>query len=91
MVDGIEIWITCKRLKLMRKAGSLQLIPNSAPSTIVWCQCEIWIENKQKLHCKVVYFLWDLGDLSLTSVTQPIYDTFVSSKQCKIIEEKQLS
>ena len=40
MVDGAEFRITCKRLKLLRKAGCLQLIQNSAPSTIVWHQCE---------------------------------------------------
>ena len=43
IVDGAEFWITCKRLKLLRKAGRLQLIQNSAPSTIVWRQCDIRI------------------------------------------------
>ena len=33
------------RLKLLRKAGSLQLIQNSAPSAIVWRQCDIQIEH----------------------------------------------
>ena len=43
MVDGAEFWITCKRLKLLRKAGRLQSIQNSAPSTIRWRQCDIRI------------------------------------------------
>ena len=41
MVDGTKFWINCKRLKLLRKAGHLQLIQNSAPYTIVRCQCDI--------------------------------------------------
>ena len=43
MVDGAKFWITCKWLTLLRKAGCLQLIQNLAPSTIVWCQCDIRI------------------------------------------------
>ena len=43
MVDGTEFWITCKRLKLLRKADRLQLIQNSVPSTIVWRQFDIRI------------------------------------------------
>ena len=43
MVDGAEFWIACKRLKLLRKADRLQLIQNSVPSTIVWCQFDIRI------------------------------------------------
>ena len=45
MVDGAEFWITCKWLKLLRKAGCLQLIQNSAPSTIGWRQCDIWMKR----------------------------------------------
>ena len=41
MVDGAEFWITCKGLKLLRKTVRLQLIQNSAPSTILWRQCDI--------------------------------------------------
>ena len=43
MVDGAKFWIIWKRLKLLRKAGHLQLIQNSAPSIIMWRQCDIWI------------------------------------------------
>ena len=32
MVDGAKFWIICNWLKLLRKAGRLQLIQNSAPS-----------------------------------------------------------
>ena len=41
MVDGTKFLITCRRLKELRKASRLQLIQNSAPSTIYWCQCDI--------------------------------------------------
>ena len=34
--QGPLFWISCKRLKLLRKAGSLQLIQNSAPSVAGW-------------------------------------------------------
>ena len=43
MVHGAEFQITCKRLKLRRKAGRLQLIQNLAQSTILWRQCDIRI------------------------------------------------
>ena len=33
--------ITCKRLKLLRKASRLQLIQNSMPSVAGWRQCDI--------------------------------------------------
>ena len=41
MVDGAKFLITCKQLKLLRKAVRLQLIQNSAPSTIVRRQCKV--------------------------------------------------
>ena len=56
MVDGGEFWITCKRLEELRKAGWLQLIQNSAASTIVWCQCDIRIVIMSK-HYRNKY-LW---------------------------------
>ena len=42
--QGCSFWITHKQLKLMRKAGSLQLIQNSAPSVAGWHQCCIRID-----------------------------------------------
>ena len=42
--EGAEFWISCKRLKLLRKAGRLQLIQNSAPSVTWWRQCDILIQ-----------------------------------------------
>ena len=41
--EGAEFWISCKRLKLLRKAGRLQLIQNSAHSVARQCQCNIRI------------------------------------------------
>ena len=37
--QGCLFWITCKRIKLMRKVGHLQLIQNSVPSVAGWHQC----------------------------------------------------
>ena len=41
MVDGAKFWISCQQLIILRKASHWQLIQNSAPSTIVWRQCDI--------------------------------------------------
>ena len=32
VTKGAEFWVSCKQLKLLRKAGCLQLIQNSTPS-----------------------------------------------------------
>ena len=44
MVDAAKFQITCKQLKLQRKAGRLQIIQNSGPSTILWRQYGIGIQ-----------------------------------------------
>ena len=41
--QGHLFWITCKPLKLLRKASHLQVIQNSAPSVVRRCQCDIRI------------------------------------------------
>ena len=46
--EGVEFWISCKWLKLQRKAGRLQLIQNLAPSAARWRQCDIRIHNNLK-------------------------------------------
>ena len=45
IVDGDKFWISfCfKWLKALSKASQTQLIKCSAPFTICWCQCDIWI------------------------------------------------
>ena len=49
MVDGAEFWISCKWLKVLRKASQWQLIKLSAPSNICWCQFDIRMHwNKQE-------------------------------------------
>ena len=45
MVDGDEFWIDFQQLRILRKASHWQLIQNSAPFTIVWCKCDIWINE----------------------------------------------
>jgi hypothetical protein len=48
MVDGAKFWISCKRLKALRKASQWQMIKCSAPSIICWRQCDIseyWFER----------------------------------------------
>ena len=41
MIIGTEFWIGCERLRLLRKVSHWQLIQKSAPSTILWRQCDI--------------------------------------------------
>ena len=48
MVDGAEFWISCKWPAFLSSFSCLQVIQNLAPSTIVWCQCDI------KLHQLVI-------------------------------------
>ena len=45
MVDGTKFYISCKWLRSLRKGSHWKLIQNSAPFTIVWCQCDIWIDK----------------------------------------------
>ena len=47
--QGRLFWITCKRLKVLRKTGRLQLIQNSAPSVAGRRQCCIRISTLTKL------------------------------------------
>ena len=46
MVDGTEHLISCDWLAFLSVFSHLQLIQNSAPSTICWCHCDIWIGLK---------------------------------------------
>ena len=41
--------VNFKQLKLLRKSGRLQLIQNSAPSTIVWRQCDIRMGHENRI------------------------------------------
>ena len=43
MVDGAEYWISWKHPAFLSKFSCLQVIQNSAPSTIVCHQCDIQI------------------------------------------------
>ena len=45
IIDGAKFWIFCQQLRILRKAIHWQLIQNLEPSTIVWCQCNIWIDK----------------------------------------------
>ena len=45
MVDGTKFYISCKWLRSLREASRWKLIHNSAPFTIVWCQCDIRIDK----------------------------------------------
>ena len=42
LVVGAEFWISCHRLRLLRKVCCLQLIQHSEPFTILWCQFISW-------------------------------------------------
>ena len=59
MVDGAELWISCKRLKLLRKADRLQLIQNLAPSVARRRQCDIRINFWDLSLSHIVNLDWD--------------------------------
>ena len=58
MVDGAEHLINCDWLAFLSAFSHLQLIQNSAPSNICWCQCDIRINQTEVC-------LWKLKSLSL--------------------------
>ena len=41
MIDAAEFWINCKLPAFLSSFSHLQVIQNLAPSTILWCQCDI--------------------------------------------------
>ena len=41
MVDGAKFWISYQRLTVLSISSHWELIQNSAPSTIMWGQCDI--------------------------------------------------
>ena len=43
MADGAKFWIGYQWLAFLINLSSWQLIQNSAPSAIMWCQCDIQI------------------------------------------------
>ena len=57
MLDGTEFWISCYWLASRSKCSHRQLIQNSAPSTIVWCQCDIQID---------VWLVWGMLECQIT-------------------------
>ena len=44
MVDGSEFLISYQQLAFLSNFSGSQLIKDLAPSTIMWCQCDIWID-----------------------------------------------
>ena len=45
MVDGTKFWISYQWLAFLSVFCRWHLIQNSAPSTIMCCQCDIWIRK----------------------------------------------
>ena len=55
--EGAEFWISCKQLKILRKAGNLQLIQNLVPSVARQHQCDIgMIMSILHFFCPNVYY-----------------------------------
>ena len=50
MVDGAKFWISCQWLAFLSIFSRWQLIQNSAPSTIMWRQCDIQIRTILTVH-----------------------------------------
>ena len=56
MVDGTKFWISFQRLAFDSILSRKQLIQKSAPSTIVWRQCDIRIGRNLSLVYKKIYW-----------------------------------
>ena len=55
MVDGAEHLIRCDWLAFLSAFSYLQLIQNTAPSTICWCQCDIRIGFKGLVKLRLAF------------------------------------
>ena len=76
--QGRLFWITCRRLKLLRKASRLQMIQNLTPSTILVRQCDIRIDRKvlllimctniteNDITCTLICSLLTAGNMNIT-------------------------
>ena len=82
MVDSAKFWISYHRLAFHSIFSPWQPIQNSAPSTIVWHQCDIRIEIPVKiwmLHQSQFYsimagkekhdFIWDASSLDVSNMS----------------------
>ena len=88
VTEVTKFWTSCKRLKLLRKAGCLQVIQNSAPSVTWRCQCDIWITKKLEFFLNWCSLLWALytNPLILNVVFSNIH---IYSKIYSVLEKKQ--
>ena len=64
-LNGTIFWISYQRLAFLSILSHWQLISNSAPSTIVWCQCDIQIALNSMM---VQYWRDTLDNLYLHAV-----------------------
>ena len=85
--------IVCKRLKLLRKAGNLQLIQNSAPSLARWRQCDI-----QSIFIRINYCKVESSNMSCLEthasffrlLMKGIFDPYVTSHSAYAATETEL-
>ena len=62
MVNGIRFWIGCQWLAFLRILSCWQLVQSSAPSSIAWRQCVVWIGFV--MHLPLLYYLVSKGKAS---------------------------
>ena len=67
MVDGAEHLTSCHLLAFLSAFSYIQLMQNSAPSTICWCQCDIQI---------------DLGHSNAWNIRRLVNVLFAPATQC---------
>ena len=61
---GRLFWITCKWLKLLRKASCLHMIQNLVPSVVRRRQCDIWMTTNQRP------VFWNLEQLNWSQILE---------------------
>ena len=82
MVDGAKFWISCKQPAFLSSFSRLQVIQNSAPSTILWRQCDIRIE---------VLLSWDLVETFSNPAFVNISPLLLSCwKQARLVKAEAL-
>ena len=85
MVDGADFWISCKLPAFLSSFSCLQVIQNSAPSTISWRQCDIPITIIEiALQATCIKWLW----LLLLCLKTQVRGHFCTALLCQMMPDR---
>ena len=83
-----EVWISCKRPKLLRKVGRWQLIQNSAPSVAWRHQCNIRIANIAQTRSWLATFKDNVSYCKPSLTKHKIFYTWSTILKTNLIDSK---